>query len=112
MRQITDLLVEMVPDAERSTPEFKAVLRREPGGAITCPFCEGAVEFNVDGTALIVSSRTPLRYSRKKTEMRALDYGRQLDPSRPAMTPEEWIAQDKLMPGALHGYTYAEDQSP
>jgi hypothetical protein len=112
MRQITDLLVEMVPDAERSTPEFKAVLRREPGGAMTCPFCEGAVEFNVDGTALIVSSRTPMRYSRKKTEMRAMDYGKQLEPSQPAMTPEEWIAHDKLMPGALHAYIYAEDRSP
>lgn len=111
-RHITDLLVEMVPDPERSTPDFKAILRREPGGAITCPFCQGAVEFNVDGTALVAASRTPLRYSRAKTEIRAMDYGAQLNPPQPTMTPEDWIAQDKVMPGALHGYVYAEDGSP
>jgi hypothetical protein len=60
MHHITDLLVEMVPDAARSTPDFKAVLRREPGGAIACPYCQGAVEFNLDGSTLVVSSRKPL----------------------------------------------------
>jgi hypothetical protein len=29
-----------------------------------------------------------------------------------AMTPEEWVAEEKLMPGALHGYRYVEDGSP
>jgi hypothetical protein len=112
VRHITDLLAEMVPDPERATPDFKAIMRREPGGAITCPFCERAVEFNIGGTALTVSSRTPLRYSPTKTELRAVDYGMQLDPPHPDMTPVERIAQDKLMSGALHGYVYAEDASP
>jgi hypothetical protein len=34
-----------------------------------------------------------------------MDYGNQLAPPQPAMTPEDWIAQDKLMPGALYGYS-------
>jgi hypothetical protein len=41
---IRDLLAEMVPDADRAKPEFKAVVGQQPGGAITCPFCQGAVE--------------------------------------------------------------------
>jgi hypothetical protein len=45
-------------------------------------------------------------------EVRAGDYGSQLTPADPAMTPEQWIADDKLMPGALHGYRYVEDSTP
>ena len=29
-----------------------------------------------------------------------------------AMTPEQWVVEEKLMPGALQGYTYAEDGAP
>jgi hypothetical protein len=29
-----------------------------------------------------------------------------------AMTPEQWVAEEKLMPGALHGYHYVEDGTP
>jgi hypothetical protein len=28
------------------------------------------------------------------------------------MTPEQWVAEEKLMPGALVGYKYVEDCSP
>jgi len=45
-------------------------------------------------------------------ELRARDYGSQLSPPDPAMTPERWIAEERLMPGALQGYTYAEDVTP
>jgi len=54
----------------------------------------------------------PLRYSRVKMELRAKDYGSQKLPPDPAMTPEQWIAEEKLMPGALFGYRYVEDLSP
>jgi hypothetical protein len=30
----------------------------------------------------------------------------------PAMMPEQWVAEEKLMPGALHGYAYVEDGVP
>ena len=56
----------------------------------------------------IASSRTPLRYSRAKTEDRAKKYG-QVFLNQADATPEEWIADDKGMLGALRGYRYAED---
>jgi hypothetical protein len=111
-RQIRDLLAEMLPNKDQSTPEFRAVVGQQPGGAITCPFCQGAVEYQVDGNTLSASPRTPLRYSRSKMEGRAKDYGNQKNPPNPQMTPEEWIAEEKLMPGALQGYRYAEDPQP
>lgn len=45
-------------------------------------------------------------------ETRAGDYGLQKVPPDPSMTPEQWIAEEKLMPGALNGYVYAEDVTP
>ena len=42
-------------------------------------------------------------------ELRARDYGSQKSPPDPTMTPERWVAEEKLMPGALHGYSYVED---
>jgi hypothetical protein len=102
----------MVPNADQATPEFKAVLGQTPGGAITCPYCQHAVEYDRDGRALVVSARTPLRYSRAKMEMRARDFGISKSPPVQAMTPEQWIAEEKLMPGALQGYRYVEDSTP
>jgi hypothetical protein len=102
----------MVSDEEQTTPEFKAVVAQQPGGAITCPYCAEAVEYDVDAKTLVISTRTPLRYSRAKMERRAADYGSQTTPPNPTMTPEEWIAEEKLMPGALQGYQYAEDMHP
>jgi hypothetical protein len=109
---IRDLLAEMVPNADQAKPEFKAVVGQVSGGAITCPYCQGAVEYEVDGTTLAISTRTPLRYSRVKMEMRAADYGSQKRPADAGMTPEQWIAEEKLMPGALKGYRYVEDLTP
>jgi hypothetical protein len=109
---ITDLLIEMVPNADRGKPEFRSIFSQAPGGAITCPYCMGAVEYEIDGMTLAASDRAPLRYSRAKMEMRAKDYGDNKSPPEPAMTPEEWIADEKLMPGALQGYRYAEDLAP
>jgi hypothetical protein len=109
---IKDLLAEMVPTAEQATPKFKALVRQLPGGAITCPFCQEAVEYHADGKTLVTSGKAPLRYSRVKMEMRAKDYGNQKTPPEPGMTPEQWIAEEKLMPGALQGYTYVEDLAP
>jgi len=45
-------------------------------------------------------------------EARARDYGNQKNPPDLNMTPEEWIAEEKLMPGALQGHRYAEDLKP
>ena len=45
-------------------------------------------------------------------ELRARDYGTQKSPPDLAMTPEQWVAEEKLMPGALRGYTYVEDRVP
>jgi len=102
----------MVPDADRARAEFRAVVGHQPGGAITCPFCQGAVEYEAGGEALTTSGRPPLRYSRAKMEQRARDYGRRKSPPEPDMTPERWVAEEKGMPGALRGYRYAEDHRP
>jgi hypothetical protein len=109
---IRDLLAEMVPNADQATTEFRAVVGQTPGGAITCPYCQQAVEYDRDGTSLVVSTRTPLRYSRMKMELRASDYGSQKSPPDLTMTPEQWVAEEKLMPGALQAYLYAEDLTP
>ena len=109
---IKDLLAEMVPDIDQVKPEFKAAVMQGPGGAITCPYCQKAVEYEIDGKTLGASTREPFRYSRAKMEARARDYGSQKNPPEPQMTPEEWIAEEKLMPGALKGYRYAEDPKP
>ncbi len=109
---IRDLLAEMIPNADQIKPEFKAIVRQAPGGAITCPYCQGAVEYDMDGKTLVVSTMTPLRFSRLKMNIRARDYGSQLNPPDNGMTPEQWIAEEKLMPGALHNYTYVEDNTP
>jgi hypothetical protein len=111
-RHIRDLLAEMVPDEDRVRPEFKAVLGQAPGGAITCPYCQGAIEYEADGQTLMISAKVPLRYSRTKMEIRARDYGNQKNPPEPGLTPEQWIAEEKLMPGALQGYQYVEDLLP
>jgi hypothetical protein len=102
----------MVPDEDQAKPEFKAVVGQQPGGAITCPFCQGAVEYQADGKTLAPSQQTPLRYSRTKMEARARDYGSQKNSPHPDLTPEEWVAEEKLMPGALRGYRYTEDVPP
>jgi hypothetical protein len=83
---IRDLLTETVPSADQARPEFKAVLGQTPGGAITCPYCQLAVEYDTYGTSLVPSARVPLRYSRIKMERRASDYGRHKSPSDPGMT--------------------------
>src|SRR4051794_15477375 len=86
---ITDLLAEMLPDEDRTKPGFRAVVGQTPGGAITCPYCQGAVEYAADGATLTISSRVALRYSRAKMEMRAADYGSQKVPPDPGITPEQ-----------------------
>jgi hypothetical protein len=105
---IVDLIMEMVPDADQSTPDYAAINDRRPGGAVTCAYCQEPVEYDSNGQDLVQSTRKPLRYSRSKTEERAKFYGEAfLD--NPQTSPEEWIAHDKAMPGALAGYQYAED---
>lgn len=59
-----------------------------------------------------ISAQEPLRYSRVKMELRAKDYGAQKNPPEPGMTPERWVAEEKLMPDALQGYVYVEDVTP
>jgi hypothetical protein len=105
-------LAEMVPAVDQARPEFKALVGQRPGGAITCPYCQRAVEYDVDGSTLAISQIVPLRYSRVKMERRAKDYGSQKSPPQQDMTPEQWIAEEKLMPGALQGYCYVEDPVP
>jgi hypothetical protein len=102
----------MLPDTDRGKPELLALVRQTPGGSITCAYCQQAVEYGSDGQSLIASSRTPLRYSRKKMDLRAKDYGMHRTPPDPNMTAEQWIAEEKLMPGALEGYVYVEDRTP
>lgn len=108
---ITDLLIEMVPDADQITPDYKALNDRKPGGAITCPYCQESVEYDVHGEDLIGSGKKPLRYSRSKTEDRAKRYGRygQVFLNKSNTDPEEWADHDKGMLGAFRGYKYAED---
>ena len=101
-----------MPNADQMRPAFKAVLGQAPGGAITCPYCQQAVEYDTDGKSLVPSARVPFRYSRTKMERRARDYGSHKSPPDMAMTPEQWVAEEKLMPGALHGYQYVEDGPP
>jgi hypothetical protein len=102
----------MVPNTDHASTEFRAVLGQKPGGAITCPYCQQAVEYDADGKSLVPSLRVPFRYSRAKMEHRASDYGLHKNPPDLAMTPEQWVAEDRLMPGALHGYQYVEDATP
>jgi len=102
----------MVPNVDQARPEFKALINQSPGGAITCPYCQGAVEYKSDGETLTVSARAPFRYSKVKMYLRAEDYGNQKSPPVSGMTPEQWIAEEKLMPNSLQGYWYAEDFSP
>jgi hypothetical protein len=45
-------------------------------------------------------------------ERRASDYGSHNSPPDTALKPEEWVAEEELMPGALHGYQYIEDAMP
>jgi hypothetical protein len=45
-------------------------------------------------------------------ELRAKDYGSSKNPPAPGMSPEQWVADEKLMPGALNGYRYVEDGTP
>jgi hypothetical protein len=106
--QITDLLAEMVDPSQKGSPEQKAVIGMRPGGAIACPYCEGAIEYDTGGE-LVQTSRIPLRYSRLLVEQRARDYGNHFH-GNPNLTPEEWIELDKAMPGALRAYRYAEDR--
>jgi hypothetical protein len=107
-RIITDLLIEMVPDTDQGTADYKAINDRKPGGAVTCPYCQEAIEYDSNGEDLVRSNRIPLRYSRTKTEDRAKSDG-QVFLNKSNTTPEEWVEHDKGMLGAFHGYKYAED---
>jgi hypothetical protein len=100
--------MEMVPDADQVTADYRAINNRQPGGAVTCPYCQKAVEYHSNGDDLVQSNCVPLRYSRLKTEDRARRYG-QVFLNKIDATPEEWVAHDKGMPGAFQGYKYAED---
>jgi hypothetical protein len=105
---IADLLSELATDPDQATPDYRALMSRKPGGAITCPYCQGAVEYEPNGNDLVASGRVPLRSSRAKTEDRARMYG-QAFLNKANTAPEEWVADDKGMPGALRGYRSAED---
>jgi hypothetical protein len=98
----------MVPDAEQVSAEYRAIAGRRPGGAITCPYCQQAVEYELNGEDLVQSNTPPMRFSRQKTEDRARSYG-QVFLNKADTTPEEWVTHDKGMAGALKGYRYAED---
>jgi hypothetical protein len=100
--------MEMVPDGDQATPEYRAVALRQPGGSVTCAYCQAALEYDANGEDLVRSTRSPLRYSRLKTEDRAQRYG-VVFMNRTDATPEEWLAHDKGMRGALKAYRYAED---
>jgi hypothetical protein len=52
------------------------------------------------------------RHSRSKMERRAKDYGSQKNPPDATMAPEQWVAEEKLMAGALCGHQYVEDGTP
>lgn len=104
-----DLLMEMVPDKAQLTPDYRAIIARQPGGSVTCAYCQAAVEYDTNGEDLVRSNRVPLRYSRSKTEDRARRYG-QVFLDKPDATPEEWLAHDKGIPGAFRDYQYAEDE--
>jgi hypothetical protein len=45
-------------------------------------------------------------------ELRARDQGSEKSPPDLTMTPEQWVAEEKLMPGALRAYNYVEDGAP
>jgi hypothetical protein len=45
-------------------------------------------------------------------ELRARAYGSQKSPPDVARTPEQWVSEEKLIPGALQGYTYVENTAP
>jgi hypothetical protein len=98
----------MVPDSDQTTPKYMALNLRKPGGAITCPYCQEAIGYHANGDDLVASVIAPLRYSRAKTEDRAKKYD-QVFMNKNDCGPEEWIADDKGMVGALRGYRYAED---
>jgi hypothetical protein len=100
--------MEMVPDSTQVTAEYRAIATRQPGGAVTCPYCQNAVEYEANGEDLIQSNLVPLRYSRAKAEDRARTYG-QAFLNKTDATPEEWAEHDKGMPGAFRGHRYAED---
>src|SRR5262249_54379374 len=87
-RHIRDLLAEMVPNEAHSNSQFQALVSQKPGGAITCPYCQRAVEYHSDGKTLVVSILPPIRYSRAKMERRARDYGTQKRPPDLNMTPD------------------------
>ncbi len=108
LQNIPDLLLEMTPDAASAMPEYKAINDRKPGGAITCPYCQEAIEYDQNGEDLVRSVRIPLRYSRAKTESRAASFG-QIFLNKPNATPAEWAEHDKGMAGAFRDYRYAED---
>ncbi len=90
-----------------------AGVRVQTPATISWPaYCQRAVEYEKDGHSSVVSARSPLRYSRTKMELRARDFGRQKSPPDTEMTPEQWIAEEKLMPGALQDYIDVEDFPP
>jgi hypothetical protein len=60
--------------------------------------------YDADGKSLVPSARVPFRYSRTKMERRARDYGSHKTPPDMAMTPEQCVAEEELIPGALHRY--------
>jgi hypothetical protein len=89
--------MEMVRDSDQTTAEYLAINARKPGGAGTCAYCQGAIDYHSNGEDLVQSSRIPLRYSRQKTEDRAKSYG-QVFLKRPTLHPRNGWRTTKECP--------------
>lgn len=97
-RFIEDLLMEMVPKPFTRHPGYRKTIDTKPGGvAVQCPYCGEAVEFD-EQENLVKSDKAPLPYSRQKFEVRT-----------EGLPPEDWVAKEKGMQGALRNHQWEED---
>jgi hypothetical protein len=109
---IVDALLECIPVAKRSMPAFRLLFNARPGGALSCPYCNGLLGFNDAGQPQVPQPGWPVfRYGRAELEVKKLADG---EPAATALT--DWALRYRFVQPGTHrplvGYTYAEQALP
>lgn len=94
---IADALLECLPPEDFNSTTGKLLRGMQPGAALACPYCHGAIGFDAQGQLVAADPAWPvLPYSRS-----ALELKKDADGAGPQVTLEEWALQYRFpQPGS------------
>lgn len=109
---IADALLECLPSAKRSSPEYRLLFYARPGAALACPYCNGLIGFDDDGQPRVPQTGWPVfRYGLAELHLK-----KHADGEPPHIRIAEWALRHRFRQPGNHepfsGYTYAELAPP